>query len=299
MILLVEPFHRMFSLDNIAIQFPHAEIERVPVSTRFLNSHFPPLTSHNERARTQKNPTQQTIARVTHILRVREIKKIGYMFIYAGVIPLLIYALWAVVFHPSSHQIHVTVLGFFISLILSSFLTDTIKNTVGRPRPDLIARCKPAEDTPEHALVTIEVCTETNHHVLHDGWRSFPSGHSSFAFSGLGYLALSVKKKPNLCTQIQSKSPQIPRRPTPRLPSPHRSCPRLTSPHAPHRRRSDRHLPLRRLPPRRLRRDHRISPRDLRRVFFLSEVLSQFTIRAVRESVSEPGGGVGENEWGW
>lgn len=33
MVLLVEPFHRMFSLDNIAIQFPHAEVERVPVST--------------------------------------------------------------------------------------------------------------------------------------------------------------------------------------------------------------------------------------------------------------------------
>ena len=29
---LLEPFHRMFSLDNLAIQFPHAEIERVPVS---------------------------------------------------------------------------------------------------------------------------------------------------------------------------------------------------------------------------------------------------------------------------
>ena len=26
--------------------------------------------------------------------------------------------------------------------------------------------------------------------MLHDGWRSLPSGHSSFAFSGLGYLAL-------------------------------------------------------------------------------------------------------------
>lgn len=33
MLLLVEPFHRMFTLDNIAIQFPHAEVERVPVST--------------------------------------------------------------------------------------------------------------------------------------------------------------------------------------------------------------------------------------------------------------------------
>jgi len=28
--------------------------------------------------------------------------------------------------------------------------------------------------------------------VLHDGWRSFPSGHSSFSFSGLGYLALFI-----------------------------------------------------------------------------------------------------------
>lgn len=78
----------------------------------------------------------------------------------------------------------------FHSMILTSFITDVIKNAVGRPRPDLLARCKPAKDTPLHSLVTYTVCTETDSHTLHDGWRSFPSGHSSFAFSGLGYLCL-------------------------------------------------------------------------------------------------------------
>lgn len=98
--------------------------------------------------------------------------------------------LWSLIFRPGSHKIHVTILGLFISLILTSFLTDVVKNSVGRPRPDLIDRCKPANGTPEHELVNYTVCTETDHHVLHDGWRSFPSGHSSFAFSGLGYLAM-------------------------------------------------------------------------------------------------------------
>ncbi len=65
-----------------------------------------------------------------------------------------------------------------------------IKNMVGRPRPDLLSRCKPAPGTPTHALVTIAVCTETTRHVLQDGWRSFPSGHSSFSFAGLGYVSL-------------------------------------------------------------------------------------------------------------
>ncbi|KAF2198196.1 acid phosphatase/Vanadium-dependent haloperoxidase [Delitschia confertaspora ATCC 74209] len=140
-----EPFHRMFSLDNLAIQYPHAKIERVSVS---------------------------------------------WLFIYAGAVPLGVLVAWALVLRPGTHKAHVSILGWWISLILTVFITDVIKNAVGRPRPDLIARCKPAKGTPDHQLVTFEVCTETDHHVLHDGWRSFPSGHSSFAFSGLGYLAL-------------------------------------------------------------------------------------------------------------
>ncbi|KAF2114812.1 phosphatidic acid phosphatase type 2/haloperoxidase [Lophiotrema nucula] len=140
-----EPFHRMFSLDNLSIQYPHAEVERVPVS---------------------------------------------WLFIYAGGVPLGVLVFWSLAFRPGTHKAHVTILGWFISLLLTLFITDLIKNAVGRPRPDLIARCKPEKGTPDHELVTFEVCTEQNHHVLHDGWRSFPSGHSSFSFSGLGYLAL-------------------------------------------------------------------------------------------------------------
>ncbi|KAF2854251.1 acid phosphatase/Vanadium-dependent haloperoxidase [Plenodomus tracheiphilus IPT5] len=144
---LAEPFHRMFFLNNLAIGYPHAEIERVPVS---------------------------------------------WLFIYAGAVPLGILVAWSLVVRPGTHKAHVTILGWFISMILTLFITDVIKNAVGRPRPDLIARCKPAPGTPAHVLVTYEVCTETDHHILHDGWRSFPSGHSSFSFSGLGYLALFI-----------------------------------------------------------------------------------------------------------
>ncbi|KAL9622688.1 MAG: hypothetical protein Q9160_002998 [Pyrenula sp. 1 TL-2023] len=91
---------------------------------------------------------------------------------------------------PSPQKAHLTILSLFISLALTAFLTDVLKNAIGRPRPDLIARCKARKGTSATELVGIEVCTETSHHVLHDGWRSFPSGHSSFSFAGLGYLSL-------------------------------------------------------------------------------------------------------------
>ncbi|KAI9048822.1 hypothetical protein LZ554_007653 [Drepanopeziza brunnea f. sp. 'monogermtubi'] len=127
LVFLVQPFHRMFFINNINIQYPHALVERVPVK-------------------------------------------------------------WGIV--AGVHKFHVTILGLLISIFLTLFITDSIKNAVGRPRPDLIARCKPAPGTPDNVLVTVDVCTETDSHTLHDGWRSFPSGHSSFAFSGLGFLAL-------------------------------------------------------------------------------------------------------------
>ncbi|KAK3693230.1 phosphatidic acid phosphatase type 2/haloperoxidase [Podospora appendiculata] len=141
----VEPFHRLFSLSDLRIAYPHAAIERVPLA---------------------------------------------HAFIYALFIPLAIMLAHNLLTRSPAHKHHVSVLGLLIAMILTSFLTDIVKNTVGRPRPDLLARCVPAPNTPRDSLVSIAACTETRHHTLHDGWRSFPSGHSSFAFAGLGYLSL-------------------------------------------------------------------------------------------------------------
>ncbi|KAL4779783.1 phosphatidic acid phosphatase type 2/haloperoxidase [Aspergillus varians] len=141
----VTPFHQMFALDNKAIQYPFATVERVPV----LWSIF-----------------------------------------YAGVIPFAILLIWAAMLRPSPHKVQVTILGFLTAIMLTSLLTDIIKNAVGRPRPDLVSRCLPRKGTPESTLVLWTVCTQSNGHILQEGWRSFPSGHSSFSFAGLGYLSL-------------------------------------------------------------------------------------------------------------
>jgi len=115
---------------------------------------------------------------------------VSWNIIYAGIVPAVCIVIWLSIARSEIHKFHVTTLGLAISIFLTCFITDAVKNAVGRPRPDLIDRCKPASGTAKDILVTISVCTETDHHVLHDGWRSFPSGHSSFAFSGLGFLAL-------------------------------------------------------------------------------------------------------------
>lgn len=63
--------------------------------------------------------------------------------------------------------------------------------TVGRPRPDLFSRCQLPPDltsNPVHGLTSWTVCTRTD--MLQEGFRSFPSGHSSFAWTGMWYLEL-------------------------------------------------------------------------------------------------------------
>jgi membrane-associated phospholipid phosphatase len=61
----------------------------------------------------------------------------------------------------------------------------SLKNAIGKPRPDLIDRCKPlpgSADPLPFGLSNSSICTQTSDAILKDGFRSFPSGHSSSTY---------------------------------------------------------------------------------------------------------------------
>ncbi|KAH8647001.1 phosphatidic acid phosphatase type 2/haloperoxidase [Tricladium varicosporioides] len=105
-------------------------------------------------------------------------------------------------------------LGLGLSVLLSFFLTQSMKNLFGKPRPDFLFRCNPdlatwqnyvvgglGSQVPEGiVLVNWEICQSKNGSGVglsefEDGFRSFPSGHCTIAFAGLVYLSLFLAAK--------------------------------------------------------------------------------------------------------
>lgn len=112
-------------------------------------------------------------------------------------------------------ELHIGVLGIALSLFLAWFITNGLKNMEGRPRPDMLARCQPdlskvddfyvggyrlpvGSSTSQYTfghMVNASICTNNDTSVLYDGFRSFPSGHSSSSAAGLVYLSLFLASK--------------------------------------------------------------------------------------------------------
>ncbi|KAI0831359.1 acid phosphatase/Vanadium-dependent haloperoxidase, partial [Trametes gibbosa] len=122
------------------------------------------------------------------------------LYMICGVAPLVLQPVINLLTVRSWWDLHSSWLGLLLSLTITGSITQFVKITVGRPRPDLIARCIPAPGAvdPQLGLSTVAICTQTVNHTLQDGWKSFPSGHSSLSFAGLGFLAFYLAGKLHL-----------------------------------------------------------------------------------------------------
>ncbi|KAF9348824.1 hypothetical protein BGX34_002221 [Mortierella sp. NVP85] len=159
----LEPFHRQFSVTDKTIQHPFAKQETVPL---------------------------------------------WLLLVLAFALPMGVIAVVAVFQQRSYTDLHNGFLGLFLAQALVLIVTDSVKIAVGRPRPDFLDRCLSLYDRiedgdplvrlsdPINILSDSSICTRTD--LLRDGFKSFPSGHSSFSFGGLGFLSMYLAGKLHL-----------------------------------------------------------------------------------------------------
>ncbi|KAJ5534404.1 hypothetical protein N7527_000658 [Penicillium freii] len=167
----VEPFHQHFSLTNISIQYPYAVHERVPMIYALCISGLFPLVliilytlvidglfSHHK---PQDVASGKRKLRGPHRWKDR---------------------LW---------ELNCGILGLLLAQGLAFVITQALKTACGKPRPDLIDRCQPRANSTDlfPGLSNSTICTG-DPALLTDGFRSWPSGHSSSSFAGLVYISL-------------------------------------------------------------------------------------------------------------
>jgi hypothetical protein len=145
----VTPFHQHFALQNYTLQYPYAVHERVPIALALTISCAGPIV---------------VIALYTLVidgLFAHRRKIDGYKNVYK-----LSDRLW---------ELNCGILGLLLAQAAAFAITGTMKNLVGKPRPDLIDRCQPRSgsvDPPVFGLSSVEICTQTSKAILTDGvWQ--------------------------------------------------------------------------------------------------------------------------------
>ncbi|KAL2329526.1 hypothetical protein Fmac_017107 [Flemingia macrophylla] len=112
--------------------------------------------------------------------------------IYAVLLPIVIF-LVAYIRRRDVYDLHHAVLGLLFSVFVTAVFTKAVNSAVGRPRPDFFWRCFPdGKDVYDEWGGVICHGVEK---VVKEGYKSFPSGHTSWAFSGLGFLSLYLSGK--------------------------------------------------------------------------------------------------------
>lgn len=112
--------------------------------------------------------------------------------LYAVILPIFIFLI-VYIRRRDVYDFHHAILGLLFSVLITAIITDAIKNGVGRPRPNFFWRCFP--DGIEAYDRTGNVICHGKESEIREGHKSFPSGHTSWSFAGLGFLALYISGK--------------------------------------------------------------------------------------------------------
>ncbi|KAK5659746.1 hypothetical protein OQA88_957 [Cercophora sp. LCS_1] len=142
------------------------------------------------------------------------------LIVCSAVVPILIIVVLSLILNPGVSdppksvvwtrkiwELHAGWIGLALSLVSTWIVTNGLKGLIGKPRPDMLARCRPdlanlssyfVGENPfsnSSALVRASICTNPDVDLVNDGFRAYPSGHASLSAAGLVYLTLFLFSK--------------------------------------------------------------------------------------------------------
>lgn len=161
---VLTPFSQHFSMNNITLQHPIADPERVPISMAMVYSCFCPAV---------------IIAIYTLVLD-------GMFSKSKGNVPRMRRYTWG----DRLWELNCGLLGLFLAQGSAFVITGSLKNLIGKPRPDLLARCQLYPNVtadpgpPNYGLLSRDDCSQGDYHILQDGeWKLLKKAPHDFATS--------------------------------------------------------------------------------------------------------------------
>ncbi|PHU17931.1 Lipid phosphate phosphatase 1 [Capsicum chinense] len=106
--------------------------------------------------------------------------------IFAVILPCTVFLIYYY-YRRDVYDLHHAILGILYSVLVTAVITDSIKDAVGRPRPNFFYRCFP--DGIEAFEDNGNVKCHGDPKMVKEGYKSFPSGHTSWSFAGLAFLS--------------------------------------------------------------------------------------------------------------
>lgn len=94
----------------------------------------------------------------------------------------------------SAYETHHAAMSAITCVLFTGLATNFIKVNVGRFRPNFVERCWPHGAVPEFDVDGRPVCADAALDPL-EGMKSFPSGHTAWSTSGLGWLSFYLMGK--------------------------------------------------------------------------------------------------------